>query len=94
MKNLHLSIRFAFTFAFLLICCFTAQAQSRVFVSGVGSDANPCSRTAPCRTFQQAHNVVSAGGEVVVLDPAGYGQVTITKSVNIIGDGVYAGVFL
>ena len=77
---------------FALSLCSTAQAQSRVFVSGLGSDANPCSRTAPCRTFQQAHNVVAAAGEVVVLDAAGYGQVTITKSVNIIGDGVYAGV--
>jgi hypothetical protein len=77
-------------FAFAL--CSTAQAQSRVFVSGVGSDANPCSRTAPCRTFQHAHDVVAAFGEVVVLDAAGYGQVIITKSVNIIGDGVYAGV--
>ena len=99
MKNLRFSIRFAFTFAFLLSCCFAAQVRgsivvgpSRVFVSGVGSDVNPCSRTAPCRTFQQAHDVVAAAGEVVVLDAAGYGQVTISKSVSIIGDGVYAGV--
>ncbi|HYR75262.1 MAG TPA: right-handed parallel beta-helix repeat-containing protein [Pyrinomonadaceae bacterium] len=92
MKTTHFSIRFAFTFAFLLICCFTAQAQSRVFVSGVGSDTNPCTRTAPCRTFQQAHNVVSSGGEVVALDPAGFGQLTITKSISIIGDGVYSGI--
>ncbi|HYR75263.1 MAG TPA: right-handed parallel beta-helix repeat-containing protein [Pyrinomonadaceae bacterium] len=77
---------------FALALCVTAQAQTRVFVSGVGSDVNPCSRTAPCRTFQQAHNVVSAGGEVVTLDSAGYGPLTITKSVSIIGDGVYAGI--
>ena len=70
----------------------TAQAQVRVFVSGLGSDANPCSRTAPCRTFQQAHNVVTPKGEVVALDSAGYGPITITKSVTISGEGVYAGI--
>jgi hypothetical protein len=63
-----------------------AQA-TRVFVSGHGSDTNPCSLPAPCRSFQAAHNAVAAGGEIDVLDPGGYGAVTITKSVSILGHG-------
>jgi len=72
--------------------CASAQAQKRVFVSGVGDDANPCSRTAPCRTFQRGYNLVLAGGEVVALDSAGFGAVSITKSVTLTGEGVYAGI--
>jgi hypothetical protein len=69
-----------------------AQAQ-RTFVSGVGSDGNPCSRTAPCRTISQALMGTSSGGEVIVLDSAGYGPVTITQAVSIIAPpGVYAGI--
>jgi Right handed beta helix region len=70
--------------------CTTAQAQSRVFVSGLGDDLNPCTRTAPCRNFQRGHDVVAEGGEVVALDSAGYGTLTITKSVTISGEGVHA----
>lgn len=77
---------------FSLALFTTAHAQVRVFVSGLGSDANPCSRTAPCRTFQHAYNVVTPEGEVVALDSAGYGPVTITKSVTIAGDGAYTGI--
>jgi hypothetical protein len=63
-----------------------AQAQPiRVFVAAQGSDSNPCSFAAPCRTFQHAHDVVAARGEINVLDPAGYGAVTITKSISIQG---------
>src|SRR5262245_23719909 len=63
-----------------------AQAQpTRVFVAAQGSDSNPCSFAAPCRTFQHAHNVVAANGEINVLDPAGYGAVIITKSISIQG---------
>ena len=92
MKNLHLPIRFACSFAFLLICAFATQAQQRVFVSGTGDDSNPCTRTSPCRNFQRGHDAVAPGGEVVALDSAGYGQVTITKSVTITGEGVMAGI--
>jgi hypothetical protein len=63
-----------------------ALAQ-RVFVAAQGSDANPCTFAAPCRTFQHAHDVVAAGGEIDVLDPAGYGTVNITKSISIQGHG-------
>src|SRR5437899_3309371 len=66
----------------------TAQAQAtRTWVSGVGDDANPCSRTAPCKTFAGAISKTAAGGEIDALDPAGYGAVTITKSITIDGGG-------
>jgi hypothetical protein len=68
-----------------------AQAQIRVFVSATGSDANTCTFAAPCRTFQHAHDTVAAGGEIDVLDPAGYGAVTISKAISIQGHG-YAGI--
>ena len=64
----------------------TAQA-SRTWVSGVGDDANPCSRTAPCKTFAGAISKTAAGGEIDALDPAGYGAVTITKAITIDGGG-------
>src|SRR5262245_11991682 len=65
-----------------------AQAQpTRVFVAAQGLDTNPCTFALPCRTFQHAHNVAAAGGEIDVLDPAGYGSVIITKSISIQGHG-------
>jgi len=81
-----------------LLLAVVARAQvPRTFVASTGSDGNPCSRTSPCRTFQAAINAVSAGGEVVALDSAGYGLVggpiTIGKSVTVTApDGVFAGV--
>src|SRR5437868_5411900 len=66
-----------------------AQAQlARTFVSSAGNDANDCSRFASCRTFQAAHDKTFADGEITVLDPGGYGAVTITKSISIVNDGV------
>jgi hypothetical protein len=61
-------------------------------VSGVGDDANPCSRTAPCKTFAGAISKTAAGGEISVLDPGGFGAVTITKAITINGDGTLAGI--
>jgi hypothetical protein len=73
------------------------QAKRR-FVSGVGDDANPCSRTAPCKTFAGAIPKTAAEGEIDVLDPGNFagnfGQVTITKSISIVADGVLAGVLV
>src|SRR6516162_569662 len=63
-----------------------AQAQ-RVFVSTTGSDGNGCTFASPCRSFQHAHDTTGAGGEIDVLDPAGYGAVTITKAISIQGHG-------
>src|SRR5688572_32386552 len=61
-----------------------AHAQAtRTWVSGVGDDANPCSRTAPCKTFAGAISKTAAGGEINCLDPGGFGAVTITKSITI-----------
>jgi hypothetical protein len=67
-----------------------AQAQlARTYVSAAsGNDANDCNRLTPCRTFQAAHNATLANGEITVLDPGGYGAVTITKSISIVNDGV------
>ena len=64
----------------------SAQA-TRTWVSGVGDDANPCSRTAPCKTFAGAISKTAAGGEIDALDPGGFGAVTITKSITIDGGG-------
>ena len=69
-----------------MLCALPAQAQ-RVFVAAQGSDGNPCTFAAPCRTFQHAHDTVAAGGEIDVLDPAGYGALTITKAISIQGHG-------
>lgn len=68
-----------------------AQA-TRTWVSGVGNDANPCSRTAPCKTFAGAFSKTAAHGEINVLDPGGYGAVTITKSMTILSESVDAGI--
>ena len=56
---------------------------TRTWVSGVGDDANPCSRTAPCKTFAGAISKTANGGEINCLDPGGFGGVTITKSLTI-----------
>jgi hypothetical protein len=82
--------KFRFTINALAIAIFMfafasfAQAQAtRTWVSGVGDDANPCSRTAPCKTFAGAISKTAAKGEINVLDPGGFGAVTITKSITI-----------
>src|SRR5262245_61155713 len=70
-----------------------AQAQAtRTWVSGVGDDANPCSRTAPCKTFAGAISKTAAGGEINAIDPGGFGAVTITKAITIDGGGTFASI--
>jgi hypothetical protein len=74
----------------LVICLLSSAAQAqatRTWVSGVGDDANPCSRTAPCKTFAGAISKTAAGGEIDALDPGGFGAVTITKAITIDGGG-------
>jgi hypothetical protein len=76
--------------ALLLSVMWTAPASAqatRTWVSGVGDDANPCSRTAPCKTFAGAISKTAAGGEIDALDPGGFGALTITKSITIDGGG-------
>jgi hypothetical protein len=70
-----------------------AHAQAtRTWVSGVGDDVNPCSRTAPCKTFAGAISKTATNGMINVLDPGGFGGVTITKSITIDGTPFMAGV--
>jgi hypothetical protein len=78
-----------FTFlALAVLVTAPANAQAtRTWVSGVGDDVNPCSRTAPCKTFAGAISKTAAGGEISVLDPGGFGTITINKAITISGDG-------
>jgi Right handed beta helix region len=77
--------------ALTLVCWSSSGAvlaqATRTWVSGVGDDANPCSRTAPCKTFAGAISKTATGGVISVLDPGGYGSVTITKPITIDGGG-------
>ena len=70
-----------------------AQA-TRTWVSGVGDDANPCSRTAPCKTFAGAISKTATGGEIDALDPGGFGAVTITKSITLDGATALNGILV
>jgi hypothetical protein len=92
------SIAFLFSLifaGFLIFATTPASAQAtRTWVSGVGDDANPCSRTAPCKTFAGAISKTAPGGEINVLDPGGFGAVTITKSITIRSDHIEAGVLV
>jgi hypothetical protein len=69
-----------------------AAQATRTWVSGVGDDVNPCSRTAPCKTFAGAISKTAAGGEINCIDPGGFGAVTITKSMTISCDGLIGSV--
>ena len=71
-----------------------AYAQTRTWVSGVGDDVNPCSRTAPCKTFAGAISKTAAGGEINCLDSGGFGALTITKSISVVCEGVVGGVLV
>lgn len=84
--------KFRFTIKLMVIAIFTlafaslAQGQAtRTWVSGVGDDVNPCSRTAPCKTWAGAISKTAAGGEIDALDPGGFGALTITKSITVDG---------
>jgi hypothetical protein len=84
MHRISLTVTFAATLLFIALQAAPAHAQmTRTWVSGVGDDANPCSRTAPCKTFAGAISKTAAGGEIDCLDPGGFGAITITKSITI-----------
>lgn len=84
MKTIALSAVVLGTMLVPLLQATPAQAQAtRTWVSGVGDDVNPCSRTAPCKTFAGAISKTAAGGEINCLDPGGFGAVTITKAMTI-----------
>src|SRR5471030_858435 len=83
MKKLALLLGMA-CLSWLALAPSTAMAQAtRTWVSGVGDDVNPCSRTAPCKTFAGAISKTLADGEINCLDPGGWGALTITKSIKI-----------
>jgi hypothetical protein len=74
-----------------LLASPAAAQATRTWVSGVGNDANPCSRTAPCQTFAGAFVKTATNGEISVLDPGGFGAVTLTRPVSIVADGAEGG---
>jgi hypothetical protein len=84
-------------FVMMVATASVSHAQAtRTWVSGVGDDVNPCSRTAPCKTFAGAISKTAAGGTINCLDPGGFGAVTITKSLTIdcagvLGSALFAG---
>lgn len=69
--------------AFAIIGTSASAQATRTWVSGVGDDVNPCSRTAPCKTFAGAISKTATGGEINCLDPGGFGTINITKSLTI-----------
>jgi hypothetical protein len=87
MPRFHHPLVVAFLAPAILFPSASNAQTYQAWVSGHGSNGNDCSVSAPCRTFQYAHDIVAAGGEIDVLDPADYGPVTITKSVSIVNDG-------
>lgn len=94
MMRLKRSILFAIAAAMgaMLWSAPAAAQATRTWISGVGDDVNPCSRTAPCKTFAGAISKTAAGGEINCLDPGGFGAVTITKSISLICDNTQAGI--
>jgi hypothetical protein len=93
MKNLSTTIKTLTCAIFILALSSLAQAQAtRTWVSGVGADDNPCSRTAPCKTFAGAISKTADGGEIDALDSGGFGAVTITKGITIDGTGTVASI--
>jgi hypothetical protein len=85
-----LSILTSVIFIFALATMTQAQA-TRTWVSGVGDDVNPCSRTAPCKTYAGAISKTAKDGEISTLDPGGFGTLTITKSITVNGGGAGQG---
>ena len=93
MYKVSFTLRILTIAMFAFACALTAQAQApRTWVSGVGDDLNPCSRTAPCKTFAGAISKTATGGEIDILDAGGFGTLTITKSITVDGLGAMAGV--
>ena len=94
MNNLRSALSALFFIVISLAFTSLAQAQmaKRTWVSGVGDDINPCSRTDPCKTFAGAIAKTADGGEIDALDPGGYGPVVINKSITIDGTGTLASI--
>lgn len=85
MRTMSTSVKAITCALFILALSSLAHAQTRTWVSGVGDDLNPCSRTAPCKTYAGAISKTANHGEISTLDPGGFGTVTITKNITIDG---------
>jgi hypothetical protein len=84
MRWISLPLALFASLCIVLLQAAPAHAQAtRTWVSGVGDDANPCSRTAPCKTFAGAISKTSINGEINCIDPGGFGAVTITKAITL-----------
>jgi hypothetical protein len=94
MKTRVIRTALAYAACMFMVASVASAQATRTWVSGVGDDANPCSRTAPCKTFAGAISKTAPGGEINALDPGGFGGVTITKSITITGVGLQAGVLV
>ena len=93
MNRTQVTFRILSCLIFTLAFSVFAQAQaSRTWVSGVGDDVNPCSRTAPCKTFPGAISKTATNGEINCLDPGGFGALTITKSITVDCHEIFAGI--
>ena len=93
MNKLRLTLNALAVVVFTLMVTSLTQAQAtRTWVSGVGDDVNPCSRTAPCKTFAGAISKTADGGEIDCIDAAGFGTITITKSITIDGGGTFGSI--
>jgi hypothetical protein len=94
--RVHITVKISLLASWFAASLFAIDANAtsiRTFVASIGSDTNPCSLSAPCRSLQAAHDVTNDGGEIVVLDSAGYGALAIGKSISINAPaGVYAGI--
>jgi hypothetical protein len=93
MRKIALSIAaLGLAFAPLLFAAPAHAQATRTWVSGTGDDANPCSRTAPCKTYAGAVSKTQTGGEINCIDPGGFGTLTITKSLSVVCDYTEGGV--
>src|SRR5271170_3410593 len=85
--------------ALFSLCLAAVPAEATVdhtYVSGKGTDTGGCiDQATACRSFAYALTQTSASGEIIVMDPADYSPVTITKSISIVADaGGPAGIIL
>ncbi|HVG28825.1 MAG TPA: right-handed parallel beta-helix repeat-containing protein [Pyrinomonadaceae bacterium] len=88
MTNVRFTLKSLTLLVFMSAIASVANAQAtRTWVSGVGDDVNPCSRTAPCKTYAGAISKTAKDGEISTLDPGGFGTLTITKSITVNGGG-------
>jgi hypothetical protein len=92
MKRIKFMMKTMVALGVLVLGCSMAQAQAtRTWVSGVGNDMDPCSRTAPCKTFAGAYAKTAVGGQINVIDAGAYGTITIDHSITIDGSESYSG---